>query len=274
MSWRGSPEFVGGPRFSNFSPERPNVCRISLAIPLALLTLILIPVAAPAAVLVELFTSQGCPNCPRAEQVMERLDRDLGAEVVFLAFHVDIFDSPRFKDRFSRAEWTRRQAMYGRARFDASLSTPEAIVDGRTVLVGSDESGLRQAIAAARERSSVSVLVAPDSSDAATLRVVVERSVADGPGLDVLAASFERRTTTALHGLVQPLDNDHVVLSLRRLGRLAAGQRQAEFTVSKSSLPHEAGGFAAFVQDPRGFAVHGAAALEFPSLADRIGGPR
>ena len=223
--------------------------RIFHAIPLALLTTTLGPAAASSAVLVELFTSQGCPNCPRAEQVMERLDRDLGPDVVFLAFHVDIFDSPRFMDRFSRADWTRRQAMYARPRFDTSLSTPEAIVDGRTVLVGSDEAGLRQAIAAARQRSSVNVTVTRD-------RVLIDDAPADGPALDVMVAEFERGTTTQVRGLDRPLFDDFVVRSLRRLGRLETGQRVADFRLDASSP-----GVAVFLQDRRTLAVHGVGAL-------------
>jgi hypothetical protein len=225
---------------------------------------------ASAAVLVELFTSQGCPNCPRAQALIERLDDEVGDEVVFLAFHVGIFDSPRFKDRFSRPEWTRRQEMYARPRFDTTLSTPEAIVNGTWVLVGDDEAGLRAAVARAKETPLRLVAVPPARADAGggqaarAYTVRIEGPIDSLPrALDVWAATYERHTSTALPGLAgkpgRVLNDDFVVQRLESLGRLDPASSQRDF---RGSLPApEPGrefGVVVFVQDKKSLAVAGA----------------
>jgi hypothetical protein len=227
---------------------------------------------ASAAVLVELFTSQGCPNCPRAQTLIERLDGELREDVVFLAFHVGIFDSPRFKDRFSRPEWTRRQEMYARPRFDTTLSTPEAIVNGTWVLVGDDEAGLRAAVARAKEQAPLRlVAIARDaggevdkgvSTRAYTVRI-------DGPvesmprALDVWAAIYERHTSTTLPGAAgrpgRVLNDDFVVQRLEALGKLEPGSTTRHFhgTFSESAAGQELG-VVVFVQDRKSLAIAGA----------------
>jgi hypothetical protein len=55
-----------------------------------------------------------------------------------LAFHVDYWDNLGWKDPFSSALFTARQAMYANALGDSSLYTPEMVVDGGVGFVGSD----------------------------------------------------------------------------------------------------------------------------------------
>src|SRR5437588_10753522 len=92
-------------------------------------------------VLVELFTSEGCSDCPPADVILEKLIATqpiAGAEVIGLGQHVDYWDQQGWKDRFSSAALTNRQRIYG-ARFGLeSIYTPQMIVDGRAQLVGSD----------------------------------------------------------------------------------------------------------------------------------------
>src|SRR5438132_2308049 len=100
-------------------------------------------------VLVELFTSEGCSDCPPADAVLERLiaaQPIAGVEVVGLGQHVDYWDRLGWKDRFSAAASTNRQQLYG-ARFNLdSVYTPQIVVDGRAQLVGSDDRAARSAI--------------------------------------------------------------------------------------------------------------------------------
>jgi len=97
--------------------------------------------AQPTAVLVELFTSEGCSDCPPADVVLARLVAEqpiAGAEVIALGEHVDYWDRLGWKDRFSSAALTNRQQVYA-ARFNLdSVYTPQMVVDGRAQFVGSD----------------------------------------------------------------------------------------------------------------------------------------
>lgn len=85
------------------------------------------------AVLLELYTSEGCDSCPPADGRMSRLKdrRDLGGRVVPLAFHVDYWDRLGWTDPYASAQFTQRQyAMAGLARSRA-VYTPQFLRNGR-----------------------------------------------------------------------------------------------------------------------------------------------
>lgn len=81
-----------------------------------------------ATTVVELYTSEGCSSCPPADSWLAKVKPDSGT--VALAFHVDYWDRLGWKDRFSSAEFTRRQAqeqLHNGARFSY---TPQVVVNG------------------------------------------------------------------------------------------------------------------------------------------------
>lgn len=84
---------------------------------------------------VELFTSQGCDSCPRADEVLADLARS--GEVVALGYHVDYWDYLGWKDTLGKPESTARQYDYGKSFGIRSVYTPQAIVNGRVHLNGS-----------------------------------------------------------------------------------------------------------------------------------------
>jgi hypothetical protein len=91
-------------------------------------------------VLVELFTSEGCSSCPPADINLIKLEEGQpikGVEIITLAFHVDYWDYLGWKDKFSSAEFSRRQNTYS-TNFDLpSNYTPQMVVDGKYEFVGS-----------------------------------------------------------------------------------------------------------------------------------------
>jgi hypothetical protein len=100
-------------------------------------------------VLVELFTSEGCSDCPPADTVLQKLidaSPVPGAQVIGLGQHVDYWDRLGWKDRFSSAALTERQRVYANRFASESIYTPQMVVDGRTEFVGSDASAARKAI--------------------------------------------------------------------------------------------------------------------------------
>jgi hypothetical protein len=105
--------------------------------------------APPTPVIVELFTSEGCSDCPPADALLDKLIATqpvAGAEIIALGLHVDYWDRLGWKDRFSSAALTQRQQLY-QARFGAeSIYTPQMVVDGRAEFVGSDAGAARRAI--------------------------------------------------------------------------------------------------------------------------------
>ncbi len=82
---------------------------------------------------VELYTSEGCSSCPRADRWLSQLvttPRD-DLDLLALAFHVDYWDYLGWKDRFSSADYTRRQRTLGANNQQRTIYTPEFFVNGR-----------------------------------------------------------------------------------------------------------------------------------------------
>ena len=106
-------------------------------------------VEGPVPVIVELFTSEGCSDCPAADALLERMIATqpvAGAEIIGLGQHVDYWDRLGWKDRFSSAAFTSRQHAYQTRFATESIYTPQMVVDGRAEFVGSDANAARKAI--------------------------------------------------------------------------------------------------------------------------------
>jgi len=85
------------------------------------------------AVLLELYTSEGCDSCPPADRRLSQFktQADNAGRVVPLAFHVDYWDRLGWADRFGSAQHTQRQqAMAGLAR-SRMVYTPQFLRNGR-----------------------------------------------------------------------------------------------------------------------------------------------
>lgn len=107
---------------------------LKIAPQLALLPLCLALTAGPAfaaakrPVVVELFTSQGCSACTKANAVVADLaDRK---DVLALTFPVDYWDYLGWKDTFARPEFSARQRAYMKAAGQREVYTPQVVVDG------------------------------------------------------------------------------------------------------------------------------------------------
>ncbi len=88
---------------------------------------------------VELFTSQGCSSCPPADQLLRALVDESEAQqdpVYALSFHVAYWNYLGWQDPFSQEAFTERQRRYAQT-LGQQVYTPQMIVNGRSVFVGS-----------------------------------------------------------------------------------------------------------------------------------------
>lgn len=100
------------------------------------------PAQSPTPVIVELFTSEGCSDCPPADRLLYALGKAQpvpGAEIIPLEEHVDYWNSDGWNDPFSSSQFTVRQKDYVYVFNRASEYTPEMVVDGAFEFVGSDQ---------------------------------------------------------------------------------------------------------------------------------------
>jgi hypothetical protein len=85
------------------------------------------------AVMIELYTSEGCNSCPPAERFLnDMVDNDQLWTTYFpLAFHVDYWDYLGWRDRFASHANSQRQRVYGKVLQARTIYTPEFFVNGR-----------------------------------------------------------------------------------------------------------------------------------------------
>lgn len=118
------------------------------------------PVAAGVPVVVELFTSQGCSSCPPADALLVRLARE--PNVVAITRPVTLWDNLGWKDTLARRENTDLQRAYAaNGGVGSGVYTPQAVIQGGGVAVGSNEGAIRSLITAAGARAGPVVAIVP-----------------------------------------------------------------------------------------------------------------
>ncbi len=96
------------------------------------------------AVVVELFTSQGCPNCPKANAFLADLSTQ--DDVIALSFAVDYWDYLGWSDTFAMPAFTARQYAYGKALAYPRVYTPQIVINGGKIYMGVHQAKVRKAV--------------------------------------------------------------------------------------------------------------------------------
>jgi hypothetical protein len=189
------------------------------------------PVPARKAVVVELFTSEGCSSCPPADALLIKFreeHRDDGVEIIPLGFHVDYWNRLGWQDRFSSAAYSQRQEDYAdRLKLDGPY-TPQMVVDGDTQFVGNDAERARDAIAQASGRSAVAdVAVTRTTGD----KLHVKVSSGSAGTADVLLAITEDNLANSVksgENSGRVLRHAAVVRDFRKVGQISGGTFEAD----------------------------------------------
>lgn len=203
---------------------------------------------------VELFTSQGCSSCPPAEAILGKLARR--TDVLALAFHVDYWDDLGWRDRFALPEAAQRQRRYVQALRLSTAFTPQAVIDGRHSLVGSDRERMVAFINGQRDDIAVKLTI-----DGGKLLIDLAERTTRSP-LDINVVAYLPEASTPIgrgENAGRVLQEFNIVRSLKQLGAWQGQAQQLQLPLS--ALPQDASRVAVLVQQPNQGAIVGATAI-------------
>ncbi len=200
------------------------------------------------AVVLELFTSQGCSSCPPADALLEELGKR--SDVLALAYHVDYWDYIGWPDTFGAAANSDRQRDYARAWGSSRIFTPQLVVNGTEGVVGSRRGEVMAAIGGAGLELPVTLTATQD---------MLAISIPGKPGLEeavVWLVCFRDRAEVAIErgeNEGQTIAYTQIVLDRQVLGMWDPVRGASLKVPLKEVLPDRANGLAVIVQsEPNG----------------------
>jgi len=189
----------------------------------------------PRAVLVELFTSEGCLSCPPADALLRGIDgkrTDYGQLIVGISEHVTYWNQVGWSDPFSAPAYTERQNTYGARLGLDSVYTPQMVINGEEQIVDSDSASLLRALQKEEHRPQLDIHIASASISGNMLMVdfSVDGNV-PGQGVDIFAVLAEDVTSSnVLRGENSGRTLSHVSVA-RSMTRVASFKTAAEQSV-------------------------------------------
>jgi hypothetical protein len=226
-------------------------------------------------VVVELFTSQGCSDCPAADALLTELAKR--RDVIALSLPITYWDMLGWKDTFATEGNTQRQKAYARAMNRSGIYTPQMIVDGTLDVVGNQREHVMAAISA-RQSDGASEFSVPVTLGTLPGRVVIvipeSRTKAKA-----LGTIWVMRTLS--HGAVKvdrgenrnhQLVYTNLVRDVQRAGEWNGEAMKLDLPLSSGKSDHE-DGIAVILQSKEHGRVIGAAVLQTPGDG-RVAAPR
>lgn len=156
-------------------------------------------VAGPRPVVVELFTSLGCSDCPPADALLARISEQ-DHDVLALDLHVTYWNSSSWVDPYSIKDIDELQNGYASVWHDSEVYTPEAVVDGDQHFIGSDARAMAVAIARAKARIAAEPVVPAAVRIAAAQGLTITIGAGAGAGTLWLFGFDPVRTTSVAGG--------------------------------------------------------------------------
>lgn len=183
----------------------------------------------PVAVLVELFTSEGCSDCPPADSLLGQLDAKQpikGVQAIVLSEHVTYWNHDGWRDPYSLDAMTDRQEAYVRHFGLDSSYTPEMVVDGTAQFVGNNAHALIAAIESAAKTAKQPLSIESAKWDQGSASFSVRGEAPAGSRLViVLAADATHQEVSAGENAGRTLHHVAVVRVMKELGSDSADGR-------------------------------------------------
>jgi len=150
-------------------------------------------------VVLQLFTSLGCSDCPPADALLARVSGG-DHEVLALDLHVTYWNDASWADPYALSGVDRLQNAYAALQHESEVYTPEAVVDGRQSFIGSDARAMAAAIARAKAWiATAPVIPASIRSDTGRLTITIGPGRGDSAGA-VWLFGFDPVRRTSVQG--------------------------------------------------------------------------
>jgi hypothetical protein len=188
------------------------------------------------AVLVELFTSEGCSSCPPADALLRQVNGSQtsgGQLVVGISEHVTYWNQLGWSDPFSSPVYTERQNAYSERFHLEGVYTPQMVINGAEQIVGSDRAALLHAVEKEdAESPRMSLRIVSLSVAGGHLTVNLSTSGAlPAHGADLIAVlADDSDRSSVLHGENSGRTLAHVAVA-RSITRVARVQAAGDLTV-------------------------------------------
>jgi hypothetical protein len=206
--------------------------------------------AGPPKAVLELFTSQGCSSCPKADKLAAEFARD--KDLLVLTFPVDYWDYLGWKDTLGSAAHSARQRAYAMVRGDRKVFTPQMVVNGRTQCKGSDRAEIEAAIGNTASETALFPVSATIVEANGQIEVEVPESAPKESEVWLVAVASERTVEIdAGENKSRTVSYTNVVRQMTRLGAFTG--KAVHFTVPRAdAVPADADRFLVLVQDGSG----------------------
>lgn len=221
---------------------------------------------------VELFTSEGCSDCPSADVVLAKLAEDAkkyDQPVYCLSYHVDYWNKLGWKDPFSDAVFTRRQTEYARVLGLRTHYTPQIVVNGTVEFLGSNKELAGKSIKQYLAVKALATVKLKAEAAKGSKEITVEYKLTGAPTGSQLCLAWvdDEAVSNPDHGenKGKRLRHLNVVRTLQtiELRTLLSGK----LTLSRPEA--QSGKVIAFVQIPRSGRILGAASVEIVEPATK-----
>jgi hypothetical protein len=158
-------------------------CSLSLLAALALAPAT--AMAADKVAVVELFTSQGCSSCPKADKLLGEYATD--PRLIALSLSVDYWDYLGWRDTLALHAHTKRQKGYAAYRGDRQIYTPQLVINGTSEAIGNDRRAIDEAVTSAERLGALRV---PVELRRDGQHVQIEIGAGNGPSATVWVVSY------------------------------------------------------------------------------------
>lgn len=181
---------------------------------------------------IELFTSQGCSSCPPADAALKQINS--AHEVLGLAMHVDYWDRLGWKDTFASPEYTERQYRYAHSLRERQVYTPQAIINGRTHIVGSRKQDILDTVEKFDHTNKGMIVPVNLEQIGKIIRVSIPKTE---PGRDATLYAFyfnplEEVEITRGENAGRKLQYSNIVGKVEMIGMAGPNGMQAEFSIA------------------------------------------